>query len=151
MIELKTSNNYKFLISEKDKDRVEQFKWSVTVGSHGHKYIQGSNHMHLCRFLLQAPKGFEVDHINGNILDNRRENLRLCTLAQNRLNKRVYKNSKSGVKGVFLRPSGTYRAELRAFGKRYRSHAVKTKKEATILYNEMALKYHGEFASLNKI
>lgn len=54
----------------------------------------------LHRFLLDAPKGIQVDHKNGDTLDNRRENLRLATHSQNMMNRKLQKNNTSGVCGV---------------------------------------------------
>lgn len=52
--------------------------------------------------LMNAPEGFEIDHINGDGLDNRRSNLRICTHQQNIWNRRAQKGSTSKYKGGFL-------------------------------------------------
>ena len=54
----------------------------------------------LHRFLLNAPNGTYVDHINGNTLDNRRQNLRICTNSANLRNGRIRTNNISGFTGV---------------------------------------------------
>lgn len=61
----------------------------------GRKTIQ---YMH--RLLMETPVGMHTDHINGNKLDNRRTNLRVCTPSQNILNSKLSKSNNSGVKGV---------------------------------------------------
>lgn len=54
-----------------------------------------------------------IDHKNGDFLDNRIDNLRLATTAQNQRNRRKNKNNKSGYKGVsFMKSAGMWRAEL---------------------------------------
>ena len=60
----------------------------------------------------------EIDHVNGVKSDNRSSNLRGASRRQNEYNKPVSKESKTGVKGVSLNDSGTYRARVRVNGKR---------------------------------
>ena len=52
------------------------------------------------RFVMNAPPNTELDHINGNGLDNRKENLRFTTHKENLRNRRLFQNSISGYKGV---------------------------------------------------
>ena len=82
------------LVDDADAERVTRFKWhAVRRGRVVHamrtaKRDGGRATVYLHRWLLDAPAGLEVDHRNGNGLDNRRENLRLCTHAQNAVNHR---------------------------------------------------------------
>ncbi len=74
---------------------------------------QKSKSQSLARFLLDAPAGMEVDHINGVRLDNRRSNLRIVTVSQNQLNRhRLNRNNTSGYHGV-CPAQGKWRAEIR--------------------------------------
>lgn len=57
-------------------------------------------YQYLHRMILGDKKGLEIDHINGDKLDNRRENLRHVTHQQNIFNMRTPKTNKTGVKGV---------------------------------------------------
>lgn len=59
-----------------------------------------------------------VDHINGNRIDNRWENLRPCTHTENMRNRRVNRNSLTGVPGVTIHPSGKYHSYVRVDGER---------------------------------
>ena len=93
-----------------------------------------------------------TDHINGNTLDNRRINLRICTHQQNMWNKPISKLNKSGYKGVFyIKSSKMYKASLKINNKLIIIGYFYFAKQAAKAYNEIAIKYHGEFANLNKI
>lgn len=63
--------------------------------------------------IIHAPAHMQVDHINHDHCDNRRRNLRVCTGAQNKQNTRLYKNNKTGVKGVVKNRDGKYMANIR--------------------------------------
>lgn len=85
-----------------------------------------------------------LDHINGDSLDNRIANLRVCTQAQNMLNRGAQKNSKSGVKGVS--PHGpSWRARIRAGGVNY-TQVFQSFDDAVAWRKAAELIYHGKFA-----
>lgn len=109
----------------------------------------------LHRFIMNPKKDMEVDHINGNGLDNRRINLRICTRSQNGKNRQLSKSNTSGYHGVtFTRDckrTKPWLVNIRANGKIKYIGRYKDKKEAAFAYNEAAKKYHGEFATLNKL
>ena len=93
-------------------------------------------------------KGEQVDHINHDTLDNRRENLRLATHAENCRNRGVYKNNKLGVKGVFwYKRDGVWRAQVMADGKSYQKCFPPDQlSEAAAWVAAKREKLHGEFA-----
>lgn len=101
------------------------------------------------RLILDVPKGAEVDHINGNGLDNRRRNLRICTRSENQWNRRLAPNNTSGFKGVY-RFQGKWRAQIQSFGKKIHIGLYETRIEAARAYDEVAIKCHGDFAATNK-
>ena len=100
--------------------------------------------------ILPPKKGYTTDHINGNGLDNRRNNLRSCLLKDNLKNRRIHKNNKCGYKGVQKVPnSKLYRARIKVNKKTIRLGRYKSLIEAARIYDLAALKYFGEFARLN--
>lgn len=98
--------------------------------------------------LMNPPKGMKVDHINGDILDNRRENLRICTNAENIRNSRRYSNNKTGIKGVSVTKSGKFRTQIRIDGKQTELGLFDSAEAAGEAYREAALTYYGEFARI---
>jgi len=157
---INTKNNVRIMVDDDWYAMLSLVPWSIkkmdkrsyavrTEQIGGKKKDSG---MH--RIIMDAPKHLQVDHINGNGLDNRRENLRLCTIQQNLFNRGPSKNNKCGYKGVRFRPLlGVWIAEIRIekHGKRLHIGTFKTAKEAAIAYNGQVVKYHGEFAYINKV
>lgn len=100
------------------------------------------------RVILDAPETSIVDHINGDCLDNRRVNLRLCSIAENARNVLARANNKSGFKGVDAF-RGRFRATIGINGaKRFIGH-FDTAEDAAHAYDEAATRLFGAFACLN--
>lgn len=97
----------------------------------------------------QIPKSLVVDHINRNILDNRRENLRLATFSQNRINsaKRIGKSGLRGVKKQFGRNKWSVNITWKM--KKYFIGYFDNKKTAGLMYDLYAYQLYGEYAYLN--
>lgn len=99
----------------------------------GNFYVEGTvehTTVLLHRFLLDAPEGMVVDHINHNTLDNRKSNLRILTHAENHQNRKgAMKNSKTGIRGIRL-DKGLWKAEVRVNGKLL-NRSFTSKTEAT--------------------
>ena len=106
--------------------------------------------MHRLILGLSIKDGIFTDHINGNILDNRRANLRTCTNSQNQANSKLRKDNTSGYKGVnFIPKTKNWQASIRLKGKKlYLGHFV-NKELAARAYNSAAKLYFGKFAKLN--
>lgn len=102
------------------------------------------------RLIMDAPVNLEVDHINGNPLDNRRSNLRLCNRNQNKANTRIVSTNTSGYKGV-SKHKGKWQASIRINNKLCYLGRFLTKERAALEYNKRALQEWGEFAWLNPI
>lgn len=104
----------------------------------------------LHRHITGALPDEDVDHIDGDGLNNRRANLRRCTHAQNGANRPAPSSNKSGYKGVsFCRQTGRYRAILGVDGKKFRAGRFDTAEEAARAYDALAKEKLGAFAYLN--
>lgn len=99
------------------------------------------------RLLMDAGKGQQIDHANGDGLDNRRANLRFCTSSQNNWNSKPKGNSP--YKGISQRASGKWYAMICRDRKHYWLGMHDTPEEAARAYDEAAKRLHGEFARLN--
>lgn len=148
--------NKKALVDDEDYPLLSRYKWHFD-----HKeYVKSSifnTTVKLHRMIMAAPKSLQVDHINGDKLDNRKCNLRLCDNASNQANKKKRplmkgKPTSSRFKGVHYRKDRKeWSARIGHKNKRIDLGSYKNEEDAAIAYNKAALKYHGEFASLNKI
>lgn len=98
------------MIDDGDFERVNQYRWCLTKKTKGgHQYAitfkRGKN-LGMHRLIMDNPKNMEVDHINGETLDNRKNNLRVCTRSQNQMNRKISITNKSGIKGVYYQGDG---------------------------------------------
>lgn len=88
----------------------------------------------------------QLDHINGNKLDNRIENLRECTSRQNGANKGLQRNNKTGFKGVsYCSRQNRYQATCRVDGKKKWLGYFDSAEAASSAYQQFAMKAHGDF------
>ena len=98
------------------------------------------------RVIMGEPGGLEVDHISGDGLDNRRENLRIATRSQNQHNTRKPAHNTSGLKGVgWAKREGKWRAQIAVDGKGRHLGYFATPEAAHAAYCEASAKLHGEF------
>ena len=112
--------------------------------------VDGKQHkIRMHRYLLGAPRGVQVDHKNHDTLDNQAKNLRLATDLQNRWNRKMSKQNKSGYIGVSFRSDcrkHPWCAQIRVNGKSKNLGHYKTPQEAHNAYARAAIELRGEFA-----
>lgn len=144
------------LVDDEDYEWLSAYKWCYTspIGYAVTKVRtpekQVSMLMH--RLIMNAPTNLVTDHINHNKLDNRRENLRLCTRQENNRNMPMRSNNTSGYKGVYWHKARSkWQANIRHLGEEVYLGVFEDKHEAALAYNEKAAELFGEFASLNTI
>jgi hypothetical protein len=102
------------------------------------------------RIIVNAPEGMVIDHINGNSLDNRRENLRVCTHAQNIHNQKMNAKNTSGYKGVvWNKVYKKWYARIKINRKFKHIGVFDDAEEAAHAYDEKAIELFGEFARTN--
>lgn len=136
-----------------DLPNICKYKWSYH--HQGYAFIRRDGHTEfLHRFILGLSRkdGFQIDHINGDGLDNRKSNLRFSTQSQNIANSKKKKNCSSQYKGVsFIKKRSRWWAQIKKDGKHYHTKYFNSEREAAIAYNALAYKVHGEFARLNEV
>ncbi len=155
MKKIKLTQGQYALIDDADFEWLNQWKWRA--GKHGRSWRasrtvfnrlpnQASIFMH--RVIMKAKKGQEVDHIDGNGLNNQRKNLRFCTHAENSKNRVLNKNTKTGYKGVTNYPWHKHKkfvARITVDGKLITLGYFTNKEEAHKSYEKASIKYHGKF------
>mgnify|MGYP001062001530 CR=1 FL=1 len=100
------------------------------------------------RLLMDAPRHLQVDHINRDKLDNRRENLRFATRSQNQANKNVGKNNTSRFKGV-NQNKGKWEARIKYHGRRINLGRFTNRIKAALVYDVASLMLYRDFAGVN--
>ncbi len=104
------------------------------------------------RVVNNTPDGYYTDHLNRDRLDNRRENLRTCTISQNSQNSSLNRKNTSGYRGVsWSKISNKWLAYINYAKKRVHIGFFDNKNDAATAYNNKAIELFGEFAAINKI
>ena len=137
-----------FKFDSEDYDIVRRYKWNL--GADGY-CRSGSSSIRLHRLVLGVKEGCQVDHINLDITDNRKCNLRICNNSLNQANKGGY--NKFGNKGVEQHNNGKWSAYIRRDGKQYHSPVFATEEEACfarylleqIIWGDVPITQHNEY------
>lgn len=153
--EIKLTKGMVAIVDDDDYERLSKFGWFYHKNGYAmrsYKIDGNSKKSRMHREVLMAPKGKDVDHINGNKLDNRKSNLRIATRSQNNANSKLSSHNNSGYRGVGWMPArNKWRARIQINGKGIHLGLFETIEEAALAYNAAARKYFGEFAKLNVI
>jgi hypothetical protein len=104
----------------------------------------------LHRFLVSAPDGMDVDHINGNTFDNRKENLRICTHSENQKNQKLRINNTSGAKGVsYDKRKKKWRPRITVDGKELFLGYFERLEDAKEAYKHASKTHHGAYGRIS--
>lgn len=152
---IKLSNGSSTLVSAEDYEKVKDYTWRETRNGYAITSIGGrlnKREILMHRLITGAVKGEWVDHKNHNKLDNRRDNLRLCTASQNIGNSNLRADNTSGYKGVTLHTiNGNWISRIMVEGKTIHLGVFDNPHDAARMYNFWALDIFGEFAKLNVV
>jgi hypothetical protein len=154
MREIKLTRGKVVIVDDKDFETLSVFKWFCGSDGYAHRWLRVSEgatkhklvHMH--RVVINAPIGMDVDHKNYDKLDNRSENLRICTRSQNIA--RAHPHSKNGYKGIWLhKPTNKWVAHIWYGGKNHNLGCFKTASEAAMAYQNSANEIYKDYAYKN--
>lgn len=141
------------IVDKCDYDFLNQWKWCCALNGYAVRSVKinGVRKILLMhRFINNTPHGLQTDHINGNKLDNRKENLRTCAVRENACNKSP-RGGKSKFKGVaWHKKTNRWRAYINITNKQIFLGLFLSEIDAAKAYDAAAVKHHGEFARLNK-
>jgi hypothetical protein len=148
-----TVKGYNIQIDNEDAERIMAYSWWVSSAPEidGHVLCfstkVGRKIIKLHRFIMGDPVGYIVDHRDGNRLDNRKQNLRICRLGDNNRNLGIICRNTSGYKGVsFCKKCGKYRAYIHlASGHQKHLGFFDTAEEAALVYEQKARELFGEY------
>lgn len=135
------------IIDIEDVDKVRGTKWGIRKNKKL-AYVDSKKLGKLHRYLINAPSGKVVDHIDRNPLNNRKTNLRICTQSDNAKNVGLRENTITGVKGIYRdKKKGRFHAAICVNKKKIYIGASENLNEAARMRRSAELKYFGEFAT----
>lgn len=132
-------------LDNEDFDKLKSINWRYAFG-----YASSNSVGLMHRFIVNCPDTLDVDHINHDKLDNRKQNLRICTRQQNSFNTPPRVGKSSLYKGVYAR-GDKWRASITISSKKINLGTFASEIEAAKAYDEAAKIHYGEFAYLNFI
>ena len=163
MKKIKLTQGQFALVDDVDYEELSKYKWQANYFKHINSFYatrhtparKGKHYviyMHRQILGLERGDGKQGDHKDHNTLDNRRENLRVCTRQQNEMNRKPNQDTTSQFKGVcWDKAKRRWRALIYLNGVSKHLGFFNEEKEAALAYNIAAKKYFGNFAYLNNI
>lgn len=156
MTEIDLGNGNKTIIDDESVPLISGYLWRKKYNGYVGAYERGRSRLtakivYIHRIILGiTERSISVDHINGDPLDNRKQNLRLATQTQNNANQRNQEGCSSKYKGVsFNKEKNKWNAYINCNHKRYRLGYFNSEFMAAITYDKMAKLLFGEYARCN--
>ena len=163
MKEIKLTQGKVALVDDEDFEKLNQYKWFVhhsgerwyalrSASTKIQNWRQVQKIIRLHRQIMNPPNNMQVDHKDGDGLNNQRSNLRICTQSQNNANSRLAKNNSIGYKGVhFYGLANKYQARITKDKINYSFGYYHHPEDAALAYDKAAHELFGEFAKTNFI
>lgn len=154
-VKAKDGKILKVKVSPEDYECLKTYKWHMNPAGYAQRtvWVCGAGRVakvYLHRQITGCPRTLEVDHINHDRTDNRRENLRICTRSENNASSRSGGGKYSKFRGVsFAKAKKRWFAQISEGGKSKRLGYFATEEESAKAYDKAARKKWGEFARLN--
>ncbi len=149
------------LVDISDYEYLNQYKWQCSLQGYATRTIcinrqpkkrSARKALLMHREIIKCPIGMEIDHINGDKLDNRRCNLRICTRSQNQINNKKYQNCSSKYKGVsWHKTVNKWSSRIQYNSKCINIGVFTSEIDAALAYNAKATELFNDFAKLNII
>lgn len=149
MLTIRCSQGKAAAVSEIDYAKLSVHKWYARKSESGVWYATNGKGVGMHRMVMRAKKGQIVDHIDGNGLNNRRENLRFATAEQNAANSRVRAARPGYLRGIERTKEG-YRAVIRYRGQVIYGPSFTRRIDAAKDYDRIKIMLHGEYACTNE-
>jgi hypothetical protein len=144
-----SNSNKTAIIDDEMFDELNKYKWNCDHHGYARTGKRKDKTILMHRLIFNPPEGMFTDHINHNTLDNRRSNLRSCTIQQNSANRPMQSNNTSGAKGITLhKKTGKWQAQVGFLNKTYYLGLFEDINEARKVYNKKARELFGDFARL---
>lgn len=147
ILEITTASGTKIIADSEDYEKLSKYSWCISKTNYAVANINGKvTKMH--RYILNINGNEIVDHKNGNTLDNRKANIRLCTLTENARNRKIV--NKYGCSGIKETKSGNFYTRITVNGKEIYLGTYKTLDEAIAARTQAESKYYGDYSPRNR-
>lgn len=143
------------VISIEDLPEIGKFRWSKSPNGATRTLLKSESPlkkvtMSMHRQIMNPPDGMCVDHIDRNVLNNTRENLRICTALENAWNRKPQKRKSIGTKGVIQTGKKLWRVEIVCNKQRIHVGTYDSPEKSALAYSEASIKYHGEYGRVEE-
>lgn len=145
------------LVDDEDYKILKKDKWHYFKNAAGNEYAvksrrpsEGGGSIYMHRVIMNPSGSMDVDHQDGDGLNNQKYNLRICSRSGNLANRKLMNHS-STYKGVsWYKPTKKWRSQIKVNGNKIHLGYFNSEIDAGGAYDDAAIKYHGEFARTNR-